>query len=955
VEIGDYYSGAFCVKSKMFLVPAHILPQVPTEAKFKTTSGNFSTVINRKRCYIIPNTDAALVYVPNAQPAKTMIKHFEPDYVRHPVMAVMHGVDDKLKPFKDELMWQHANDVHNGIAVFPGSFYTLRVMETYEGMCMAPIVSDTVEKKILGFHIGGVTGTRRGCGFALTSAQLTSACAELIKLSPTFVEAPQAAEIPDSMMGKEYAVSGTVHKKCPTNFISGDPAIVAYGTVTGKAKFTSRVIETPISKIVEEVTGVPNVHGPPKFVKPVELENGRVDTQSWRPWYESLEVCSKPSVGFDPVKVEVAMDDYLAEIEQMFKRDSSLHLAEMRPLSHQETISGIEGRRFIDAMVTKTSMGYPIGGPKAKFLVDLPPTDEHSCPREFTPEVQAEIARVLATADSGEMLNMIFGASLKDEPTKITKDKVRVFQAAPLALQYAIRKYFLPVARFLSLYPLVSETAVGVNSHGPEWDELSKFMAKFGDDRVIAGDYSKYDLRMPAQLTISAFSIMMKIATWSGNYTSSDLKRMNVIAHEVCTPLVAYNGTLIRFLGTNPSGQNMTVYINSIVNSLLHRICFYDVYSQKELKTIGKELSLGRTARFRDLVTLMTYGDDAKGSVRPGYDKFNHVSMANTLKANDMVFTMPDKESDPVPFMSRYDADFLKRKDRYDEDLGVFVGVLDESSIFKSLHSILESKEVTPLEVCGQNVDGALREWFFHGREVFEKRREQMKVVADRAHLFCRTLDEDFDDRVEQWKHKYVPQMGRKSYNPEEWALKHLTGKSLKQLQTMYKGMKCNTVPDEFKESKLAITKRAIQEFEQEDFSVPSAIDFVESLSSHSTSAVSDETILCNRVKEVLGKPFKEEYDVIASSVGCGDLLYMYEGVFLVIECKRVVGRGSGFARKVKDQAIKYAKVMEVCRPDMTIYGVTYTEYGFELVECFGEPRFPAKIADFLDNIKIAL
>jgi len=44
-----------------------------------------------------------------------------------------------------------------------------------------------------------------------------------------------------------------------------------------------------------------------------------------------------------------------------------------------------------------------------------------------------------------------------------------------------------------------------------------------------------------------------------------------------------------------------------------------------------------------------------------------------------------------------------------------------------------------------------------------------------------------------------------------------------------------------------------------------------------------------------------------------------------------------------------------VLRPDLTVYGITYTEYGFMLVEAFGEPRFPACIAEFLDSIPIDL
>jgi hypothetical protein len=242
---------------------------------------------------------------------------------------------------------------------------------------------------------------------------------------------------------------------------------------------------------------------------------------------------------------------------------------------------------------------------------------------------------------------------------------------------------------------------------------------------------------------------------------------MFVIAHEVCTPLVAYNGTLMRFLGTNPSGQNMTVYVNSIVNSLLHRLAFRSVYLSEDLVRIGKDLDLGRPARFRDLVSLATYGDDAKGSVRVGYDRFNHVSMADYLAKNDMKFTMPDKESDPVPFMSRFDADFLKRTDRFDDRLGVYVGMLNESSIFKSLHSIVKSKVVSPKDVSAMNVEGALREWFFHGEEIFEKRRAQMKMIAARGELHVRGLEDDYDTRVEAWKEQYTPQAGTRTTESE--------------------------------------------------------------------------------------------------------------------------------------------------------------------------------------------
>ncbi|APG78572.1 hypothetical protein 1 [Wenzhou picorna-like virus 1] len=909
VEINGHYSEAFYLSSKEFLIPAHLLPSDTEVARFKGVSGNVKMLLEPDAVVRIPNTDFAMVYCHSGVPGKDMLKHFEDDFCKTPMPATLHGISESLTPFSDKLYWSHANDVYNGAEVFPGSFYELGVMKTFAGLCMAPIVSDSTEKKILGFHMGGVEGTRKGCGCAITRPQLLAARAELRAKNKTHLPAPQARDIEDSMMGVEYAKSPYVHSKCPTNFISGDPALVAYGTVTGKSSFSSDVIETPISKIVEEVTGVPNQHGPPKFVDPVEREDGSIDMQRWKPWYKSLEVCSKPSIGFAPSKVERAMDDYTEGLIAAFETLSDVHRAEMKPLTHQETISGIKGKRFIDAMVSKTSVGYPLGGPKSKIMVDLPPTEEHEAPRDFTPEVQAEIAAALSCADANEMMNLIFGASLKDEPTKWDKEKVRVFQAAPLALQYAIRMYFLPIARAMSLHPLVAEMAVGVNAHGPEWNELSEFMAKFGDDRILAGDYSKYDLRMPAQLTLAAFAIMIEFAEWSGNYTAQDIQRMRVIAHEVCTPLVAYNGTLLRFLGTNPSGQNMTVYINSIVNSLLHRICFFEIYNPSELARIGKELGLGRPATYRDLVATMTYGDDARGSVREGFDLFNHISMAEILKANDMIFTMPDKESEPTKYMNRYEADFLKRKDRYEAELGVHVGMLEEASIFKSLHSILKSKACTPEEVCAQNIDGALREWFFHGRETFEMRRKQMKEIASRGNLVCQTLDEDYDFRIDAWKkkYKYTTQSGTISDDDS--------------------GFDLETVEWSTDEDISEVTE---------------------------TIPVDTEEELMARVKKDLGKPTAEEYIVISRCLGIGDLLYFTEDIALVIECKRVLGRPSRYKKEVREQAMKYAAVIGTLRPDITVYAITYTELGYNIVDCLGFPRFPARFAEFLDSIPIS-
>jgi hypothetical protein len=250
---------------------------------------------------------------------------------------------------------------------------------------------------------------------------------------------------------------------------------------------------------------------------------------------------------------------------------------------------------------------------------------------------------------------------------------------------------------------------------------------------------------MPAQVMFSAFRIMMEIGRHCG-YSERDLTIMEGIATDICYPLMAYNGDLIQHYGSNPSGHNLTVYVNSIVNALLFRCAYYHTY--KDRKDVPE---------FREVCSLITYGDDAKSSVHELFPEFNHIAVAKFLEERDMKFTMPDKESDPTPYMTDEEADLLKRANKYSEDIGMIMGALDEDSIFKSLHAVLKSKAITREQQAMQNIDGALREWFAYGRNHYEYRRAQMKEIAERAGIShgCTVIHESYDDRLKVWKEKY--------------------------------------------------------------------------------------------------------------------------------------------------------------------------------------------------------
>jgi hypothetical protein len=245
-------------------------------------------------------------------------------------------------------------------------------------------------------------------------------------------------------------------------------------------------------------------------------------------------------------------------------------------------------------------------------------------------------------------------------------------------------------------------------------------LTQFGEDRIFAGDYSKYDKKMSPTFILAAFEILIDIAKASGKYDEGDLRVMWGIAYDTAFPVMDFNGDLVEFFGSNPSGHPLTVIINSLVNSLYMRYCYYVQNPKKEVESFKKN------------VALMTYGDDNVAGVNRECDFFNHTVVQNTLARVGVKYTMADKESQSVPFIHINDVEFLKRKWRWEAELESYVCPLAEASIHKMLTRTVKSKVVSDRMQAASILDTACREYFWYGREVFEqKRKEFMDIYAN--------------------------------------------------------------------------------------------------------------------------------------------------------------------------------------------------------------------------------
>ncbi len=196
-------------------------------------------------------------------------------------------------------------------------------------------------------------------------------------------------------------------------------------------------------------------------------------------------------------------------------------------------------------------------------------------------------------------------------------------------------------------------------------------------------------------------------------------------------PCTYVQGEVVFLSGKQPSGQTATVHVNCLINSILMRQTFY-------------ALRPFETFLFDDYVTLVTYGDDNVMNVHKDAPWFNHTSISRYLATQGIGYTMAEKGAKSVPYIHIDEATFLKRRWRFDEDTQTHLAPLEEKSIWKMMMYGLPSKVMDERHLATTNLDTALRERFFYGREVFEKEREWTLSVVEELGLDDCVTDSQF-------------------------------------------------------------------------------------------------------------------------------------------------------------------------------------------------------------------
>lgn len=720
--------------SNVVVVPDHYFEEPTIDITFRkknpdTSGGKFATRLSISQSVKLPNSDLRICYSPTGGSFKDLRKYLPIEDIQTIEFALRWRDKDGNLLEADGLAT--CKPTSNGVADFVGLFYESLTMNTFSGMCGAVLVSKR-KPLLLGIHLGGKAGTPRGCAGILRSYEVSKAILEL-KNKEGVIISGSAEKFEAQVLGVNLITGSKLHPKSPLNYMPEDSQVEYYGSCPGMSTFRSDVKVTPISEHVVDVTGNCNIYGPP------------VQEPQYFGWQTCLENLAVPALPYDPELLIMAVRDYKSDMLPIFRN----HLwNNTKPLNDVQNLCGIPGCKFIDSIKLNTSIGYPLSGPKRRFVTELEPTPELPNNRVLDEIITDEIQRCLECYKRGERAYVIAKACKKDEV--LSKPKCRIFYGNGIALTFLVRKYFLPILRVMQFNPKISECAVGINSHGSEWQELHDHIFTFGEERLIGGDYGKYDQKLPSQLLFASLRIMIDFAK-ECDYSEEDLSVMEAMTGDIVYAVIAYNGDLIGLTeGTHISGNSLTVILNGICGSLNLRCFFYDQYPAATFED---------RKRFREFVKLVTYGDDNIGSVSSDIDKFTIKGVSNFLKGYGQTYTMPDKESELVDFLPCEEFEFLKRKSVFHPELGVHLGALIDKSCFKMLHCYLRGKDapLTEEHASAQNVDTALREWFNHGETHYEMRRKQMIEVARRANIthLCTELETSYSDGVQNWKEKY--------------------------------------------------------------------------------------------------------------------------------------------------------------------------------------------------------
>nr|ULF99949.1 MAG: hypothetical protein 1 [Marnaviridae sp.] len=705
-EISEKRGRMVCIGGSIYLCNNHSIPYDEFELEVTFTpqkdgvNPNITVLVTAAQLIRRPQLDILLIYLPSIPPKRDIRSFFAKSSFAGRFDGELLGrdLDGELRRMNFRAPELQTIDFKEKEHVlFTSGWGYITPEPTQVGMCGSLVISYTsMGPIILGIHtIGG--GSRQCYGVSITQEFLET------------ISVPIFSSTQPTLQTGDYSIPLVpLDKKATVRYIESGTCHV-FGSLGGfRGKMKSRVVPTLMCDLAKEA-GYKVKTGPPIM-------------NSYLPWRRALLDMTRPVTH---IRYDVLKECRMAFTNDILSKLTEKDLKGIHVYDVNTAVNGAPGLAYVDKLNRSTSAGFPFRKSKKYFMTAVEATTEHQNPVVLDPLILEEMDRIKEKYARKELYHPVFTASLKDEPVslkKIKESKTRVFCGAPLPWSVVVRQFYLAIVRLIQQNRFLFESGPGTIAQSKEWDELFHHLTHFGFDRIIAGDYGKFDKRMPACVILEAFEILIAIFERAG-WTELHLQIALGIGLDIAYCCLDFHGILMMFFGTNPSGHPLTVIINGLANSLYMRYCYFMLNPAREVAT------------FKSNVRIMTYGDDLIMNVSTDAPWFNHTSIQETLASIDIEFTMADKEAKSVPYIHINEATFLRRSWRFEPNLNCYVCPLEHDSIEKMLTMCVRSKTISMELQAIESMNTALREYFWYGKHVFDEKRKLFEFWVSQLSL----------------------------------------------------------------------------------------------------------------------------------------------------------------------------------------------------------------------------
>jgi hypothetical protein len=402
-----------------------------------------------------------------------------------------------------------------------------------------------------------------------------------------------------------------------------------------------------------------------------------------------------------------------------------------------QAVEGLSGVPFFDAMKLNTSPGWPLTnmrkGSKKRDWLKVEVIDNQPRLLGMRPEAYNLYAKQHEQRLQGIKPFDPYSNFLKDERLKPGKNP-RLINGCSLGTTIEFRRYTMDFVAAIQSNNLDCGIGVGLNQHGMDWSRLTNRLLAMGAS-IGCGDYSGFGPGLNPELVLRCVEI---INNWyqkhAADWKPEDDEVRRQIFEELAFSQEISIDTVIQTLCGSPSGNPMTVGVNSMVNLLYLLIMWQLIFEGTTLEDVSN---------FWLYVYVCVYGDDVIYAVSDSIKEvFNNEALNRNFAVYGIKYTDADKGDRIRKYCTISEATFLKCYFRKHDTRGnsVWLAALEKPMIEDMCNWIRKSPD--PRLASLANCKEACRLAYAWGRDYHD-------LVSKTIQAYWCKRGEDF--QIESW------------------------------------------------------------------------------------------------------------------------------------------------------------------------------------------------------------